>query len=392
MKIGIDIRCLSEGRRTGVEEYTINLLEKIFKEDRKNEYVLFLNAWKKSAPDLNWAKKYKNVAIKKFSIPNKILNFSLWYLGWPKIDKLLGGVDVFFMPNFGFAALSKKVKLILTVHDLSFEYYPETFSLKRVWWHMFINPKKLIKRADKIIAVSHSTKDDLASYYKVPPKKIEVIYNGASDEFGRIDRNNPRLLEVKEKYKLPFNFIFFLGTFEPRKNIIGLLRAYEALREEKNPQLDKYKLVIAGSDGWKSKKIKAEIAKSKYVRDILLVKFIDAEDKPFVYNLASIFVYPSFFEGFGLPPLEAMKCGVSVVASNNSSMAEIVGGGGMLIDAYKPTEIALAIKEFLINKKFAEMFEKSRIRQIQKFTWDKAAKDFLRILWGIDRNKRNKVK
>jgi len=254
-----------------------------------------------------------------------------------------------------------------------------------VWWHMFINPKKLIKRADKIIAVSHSTKDDLASYYKVPSKKIEVIYNGASDEFGRIDRNNPRLLEVKEKYKLPFNFIFFLGTFEPRKNIIGLVRAYEALREEKNSQLDKYKLVIAGSDGWKSKKIKAEIAKSRYARDILSVKFIDTQDKPFVYNLASIFVYPSFFEGFGLPPLEAMKCGVPVVASNNSSMIEIVGGGGMLVDAYKPAEIALAIKEFLLNKNFAETFEKSRIAQIQKFTWDKAAKDFLKVLWRLSR-------
>jgi len=380
MKIGIDIRCLSEGRRTGVEEYTLNLLDKIFKEDIKNSYVLFLNSWKEPKVDLSCFRKYKNIEIKSTHFPNKILNLLFWYFNWPKVDKLLGGVDLFFMPNINFVALTGETKLLLTIHDLSFEYYPETFSLKRRLWHIFINPRRLIKRANKILAVSQSTKNDLVNFYKISSNKIEVVYNGVAENFGKVDRNDPKLLEVKDKYRLPFNFILFLGTFEPRKNIISIVRAYEMLREENNSELDKFKLVIAGSDGWKSKDIRENIKNSKYSQDIHLIRFIEDEDKIFVYNLASLFVYPSFFEGFGLPPLEAMKCGVPVIVSNNSSLVETVGSGGMLIDADKPDEIALAAKEILLNRNIQEALVSNRITQVQKFSWSKSAKRFIEIV------------
>lgn len=383
MKIGIDIRCLSEGRRTGVEEYSLNLLEKILKEDSDNKYVLFLNSWKKPKLEIDFLKNHKNVELKISRFPNKILNFFLWYFDWPKLDKLIGGVDVFFMPNLNFVALSPKVKLILTVHDLSFEYYPETFSWKRRLWHIFINPQKIIRRADKVLAVSDSTRNDLIGFYKINPAKVETVYNGVGEVFGRIDRNDPRLLKIKEKYALPFNFILFLGTFEPRKNIGGIVRAYERMRQEGGSQLEKYKLVIAGSEGWKSAKLKREIKKSSLAKDIYQVKFIDEEDKVFVYNLAALFVYPSFFEGFGLPPLEAIKCGVPVIVSDNSSMVETVGEAGILTDAFSADEIALAMKEFLIDKELKKEFYPAGIRQAQKFTWTKAAKKFLEIVKKI---------
>lgn len=383
MKIGIDIRCLSEGRRTGVEEYSLNLLEKILKEDSDNKYVLFLNSWKKPKLEIDFLKNHKNVELKISRFPNKILNFFLWYFDWPKLDKLIGGVDVFFMPNLNFVALSPKVKLILTVHDLSFEYYPETFSWKRRLWHIFINPQKIIRRADKVLAVSDSTRNDLIGFYKINPAKVETVYNGVGEVFGRIDRNDPKLLRIKEKYALPFNFILFLGTFEPRKNIGGIVRAYERMRQEGGSQLEKYKLVIAGSEGWKSAKLKREIKKSSLAKDIYQVKFIDEEDKVFVYNLAALFVYPSFFEGFGLPPLEAIKCGVPVIVSDNSSMVETVGEAGILTDAFSADEIALAMKEFLIDKDLKKEFYPAGIRQAQKFTWTKAAKKFLEIVKKI---------
>ena len=383
MKIGIDIRCLSEGRRTGVEEYSLNLLEKILKEDSDNKYVLFLNSWKKPKLEIDFLKNHKNVELKISRFPNKILNFFLWYFDWPKLDKLIGGVDVFFMPNLNFVALSPKVKLILTVHDLSFEYYPETFSWKRRLWHIFINPQKIIRRADKVLAVSDSTRNDLIGFYKINPAKVETVYNGVGEVFGRIDRNDSRLLKIKEKYALPFNFILFLGTFEPRKNIGGIVKAYERMRQEGGNQLEKYKLVIAGSEGWKSAKLKREIKKSSLAKDIYQVKFIDEEDKVFVYNLAALFVYPSFFEGFGLPPLEAIKCGVPVIVSDNSSMVETVGEAGILTDAFSADEIALAMKEFLIDKELKKEFYPAGIRQAQKFTWTKAAKKFLEIVKKI---------
>ncbi|MDD3498045.1 MAG: glycosyltransferase family 1 protein [Candidatus Moranbacteria bacterium] len=380
MRIGIDVRCLYEGRQTGVEEYAVNLLKNIFKEDKRNRYVLFFNAFKKSKADFGWIKDYSNVELKTFRYPNKLLNFLFWYLKYPKADRMLGGVDYFFMPNINFIALSRKAKLILTIHDLSFKHFPETFPFKTRLWHWFVNPKTLARNAQKIIAVSRSTKEDLERIYKIPEEKIEVIYNGISEKLGVIDRNNPRLLEVKEKYDLPFNFILFLGTFEPRKNIIGAVRAYEILRRRGGKDMERFKLVIAGARGWKSRKIKKDIGRSEFREDILLLNFIEEDDKTYLYNLASLFVYPSFFEGFGIPPLEAMKCGINVVASNNSSMPEVVGGGGILVDADRPDEIAIAMRELILDKKAKEEISRERMRQVQKFSWGRSAREFIRML------------
>lgn len=380
MKIGIDIRCLSEGKRTGVEEYTLNILENIFSLDKSNEYVLFLNSFSKPRIDLEQLRKYPNVSIRQFYFPNKLLNFSFWYLRWPKIDKMLGGVDVFFMPNINFAAFSKKVKVILTIHDLSFEYYPETFSLKRRLWHAFINARRLAKIADKVIAVSVSSKNDLVSTYAIEPEKVAVIRSGVGENFQEMDGNNAKLIATKEEYGLPYYFILFLGTLEPRKNIIGLVRAYNRLRSLNNPELDRYKLVIAGVAGWKHEKIYKEILDSRYCEDIILTGYVCDFDKEYVYNLASLFVYPSFFEGFGFPPLEAMACGVPVIASNNSSLPEIIGSGGVLIDPDKPDELYAAIKTVLLNKDLQENIRKKGLEQARKFRWSRAAEEFLEMI------------
>ena len=124
MRIGIDIRSLAAGRRTGVEEYTIGLLKELFRLSEEHEFVLFFNAWGSMEPDLSWTEGFKNVSVKRFRIPNKLLNVSLWYFRYPKLDRLIGGVDVFFMPNLNFAAFSRRVKVIVTAHDLSFEFFP----------------------------------------------------------------------------------------------------------------------------------------------------------------------------------------------------------------------------------------------------------------------------
>ena len=380
MKIGIDIRCLTEGRRTGVEEYLISLLENLFYLDKKSEYILFLNSFKKSNADLNWLKKYPNVKLKVFRFPNKLLNLLFWYWHWPKIDRMLGGVDVFFMPNISFAGISNKTKLVLTIHDLSFEYYPETFSWKRRLWHFFVNPKKLTQKANKIIAVSNSTKNDLANFYGISKEKLAVIYSGVTDKFSVINRNNLKLVQIKEKYKLPYKFVLYLGTIEPRKNITGLIRAFNVLKKKEEARLGEYKLVIAGAKGWKSKQIFSEIENSPFKRDIIFVGFIEDEDKPAVYNLASLFIYPSFFEGFGFPPLEAMKCGIPVITSNVSSLSEIVDEAGILIDPDKPDEIYQAMNSILLNKSLRENLVKKGLKQSEKFSCKKMAKEFSAVL------------
>ena len=384
MKICIDVRCLMDGRRTGVEEYTLNLLLNLFEADPENEYVLFYNSWKKPDFDFSIFTKFSNVTLKKLRIPNKLLNLSFWYLNWPHIDRLVGGADAVFLPNIIFYGISKYAKLILTVHDLSFERYPEHFSSKRKLWHVFINPKKICQRADRIIAVSNSTKNDLINLYKIKSEKIEAVYSAVDDKFQPISRNDAKLLETKEKYRLPYKFILYLGTIEPRKNIVSLIRAFDRLEKEAhdsdNMEILKYKLILAGSRGWLGEKIFLERRKAAFRDHIQLIKFVRDEDKAYLYNLASLFVYPSFFEGFGFPPLEAMKCGIPVIASNNSSLPEIVGDGGILIDPDKPDEILRAMEELIKNKEFRETLVKKGLEKSKEFDWRKTAEETLEMI------------
>ncbi|EKD64168.1 MAG: mannosyltransferase B-like protein, partial [uncultured bacterium] len=299
LKIGIDIRCLVNGKITGVEEYTMNILKNIFEADERNKYVLFVNSFRKPKGDLDAFAKYKNVSVRHFRIPNKILNFLFWYFGWPHADKMIGGTDIFFMPNISFIGLSKKTKFVLTMHDLSFEHMPEMFSLKRRLWHVFINPGKLCRRADRIIAVSDSTRNDIIGVYGISKEKVKRIYSGVSDGYATLDRNDKKLVEIKEKYKLPFKFIFFLGTIEPRKNIISLVEAFDKLKDLNLPGNEKLKLVVAGSLGWKFEKTISAMKNARHTDDIIFVRNVPDEDKGAMYNLASVFVYPSFLEGFG---------------------------------------------------------------------------------------------
>lgn len=384
MKIGIDIRCLSDGKRTGVEEYTINILENIFELDKKNEYILFSNSYHDSHFDERIFSQFKNVKVKRFHWPNKLLNFCFWYLHWPCVDTMLGGVDVFFMPNINFVALSKKTKLLLTIHDLSFEIFPETFSFKRRAWHHFVNPRSLCRRADKIIAVSDSTKDDIVNLYRIDDQKIQRIHNGISQEIIQLDRNDPKLIEVKEQYHLPFNFIFYLGTVEPRKNIPAIVLAYDKLRSLGNPQLDKYKLVIAGGKGWKIGNILDQMRNAKFTQDIIFTSCITNEDKAAVYTLASLFVYPSFFEGFGIPVLEAMRVGVPVITSNCSSLPEVVDQGAIMIDPDKPDELFSAMKEVLLNRELHAQLSEMGARQSIRFNWRASARETLATLTNAD--------
>ena len=395
MRIGIDIRCLAEERRTGVEEYAFNLLQHIFEMDRKNEYVLFFNSFKNPKLDFQWIKKYPNVKIRIFRYPNKLLNFLFWYFDWPKIDRMLGGTDIFFMPNIIFGSVSDKSKLMVTIHDLSFEQYRETFSWKRKWWHIFINPKNLCRQADKIISVSSSTKNDIVELYGIDPEKIIVIYNGIADIFIPMNEDSykEKFKEIRNRYDLPEKFILYLGTIEPRKNIVGIVRAYAGFQkyalDQNNPDLADYFLVIAGYPGWLSESIFSEIENSEFKQKIVVTSPIEEGDKVFVYNMSSLVVYCSFFEGFGFPPLEAMRCGIPVIASNNSSLSETVGNSGILIDPDKPQEIFYAMKEILTSKELYNEFIVRGLECARNFDWNKTAEKILEIINKMKDNRKD---
>lgn len=375
MKIGFDLRTIAEGKRTGVEEYTLNILREIIK-DEADSFYLFYNAFFKSEALQNISFP-ENVFLKKFDVPNKGLDL-FFFLGFPKADKILGGTDVFFSPHFFSLPISKDSKKVTTFHDLSFLHYPEFFPFKKKVWHFVQNPKKQAESSDKIIAVSESTKKDLMKFYNIPKEKIEVVYSGVDHSFKKLQKDDPNLKRVREKYKLPENFIFFLGTIEPRKNIEGIIDAFEKIRETK-----KIKLVIAGMLGWLFSDIMKKKENSRFKDDIIFCGAVDQKDKVYLYNLASVFVYPSFFEGFGFPPLEAMASGTPVVTSNNSSLPEIVGDAGIMVDPYKTSEIADAIRMILESESLSRKLSEKGIMQAKKFSWEEAGRKTLNIIKNI---------
>ncbi|MFZ1655171.1 MAG: glycosyltransferase family 1 protein [Candidatus Moraniibacteriota bacterium] len=381
MRIGIDIRSLAAGRRTGVEEYTIGLLQELFRQGREHTYVLFFNAWGQVGADLTWAEGFSNVSIRRFRIPNKLLNLSLWYCNRPRLDRLIGGVDVFFMPNLNFAAVSREVKLIVTAHDLSFEFFPELFSWKQRLWHFAVNFRSLLRRADTIVAVSASTADDLVTRYGISAAKVQVIHSGIDARFVPMDRNDLSLLAVQERYHLPYKFILYLGTIEPRKNLGALLSAFEAFhREAVGEEMSRYELVLAGRPGWSYTELFQSIDQSPVRDKIRLIGYVEDADKPALYNLASVFVYPSFYEGFGFPPLEALACGVPVIASHSASLPEVIGEAGVLIDPYRPDEILQAFRGVLGDKQYQAKLRERALARRSDFTWERSGRAFLDLL------------
>ncbi len=374
MNIGIDIRVLARGARTGVEEYLINLLAHLLPKGDIN-YQLFYNAFRKDKLDYDWL-SFKNVQLKDFKIPNRLLFLSARYFNQPKIDHLLKGIETYFNPHFFVSPVSSRCRKVMTFHDLSFEHYPEFFSWrKRIWQKFLMRTKKEAQKADKIIVVSNSTKNDLVNLYQIKEEKIKVIYSGIGDEFKPINDQKEKLNYVREKYNLPNNFILYFGTIEPRKNLVNLIKAFEVLREKHS-----IRLVIAGTKGWLFKDVFKTVRESKYRNDIAFTGFVDQEDKPALYNLASLFVYPSFFEGFGFPPLEAMASGIPTIVSNSSSLPEIVSQGALMINPKNMDELAWAMSLALTDHDLRNNLIKKGLEQARMFSWHKCAQETLEVL------------
>lgn len=396
MRIGIDIRCLSAGKHSGVEEYIYNLLPNLFQTGANDRFLLFYNSYKESIPRsvLSW-RVFPNVKIVDYRWPSKLLNTALWSIRKPNLDKMLGDVDVMFFPNITFFSSSKSTPYVLTFHDLSFELFPNFYNPYRRLWHFMVNPHEKAREAAGIITVSNSTAQDLVGRYKINPEKINPIYLGLSPMFLRktssatqpsMNFKTPytdhRALSdewrMRKSYRLPDNpFILYLGTIEPRKNLISLIRAYNEFCHKSKLAYD---LVIAGSKGWSYKEIFRSVEESPFKKSIYFPGPIQNSDRPAIYRMASLFVFPSFFEGFGLPPLEAMASGTPVICSGSTSLLEVFGSHALLVNPHDVSEIAWAIERALLDKKLRESLISQGLEYSQKFSWGKTAVETLEVL------------
>lgn len=395
MRIGVDIRVLMDKYYSGVSEYAANLLSAILAADKISDYKLFYNSYRDLDEKLKlWNRE--NARVIGTHIPNKIFNYIFQKIfHYPKLDRVLGGVDIFWSPHFNFTQLSGSssgLKKIITVHDLSFLRYPEFFSARKNFWHQALAVKSALLAADAIIAVSENTKNDIIELTGVKPEKISVIYSG--NNLLKREVNEAEKKEFLAKRGLSGRLILYLGNIEPRKNIEGLIAAFNLLRSqdaqlagEGGSRLIDVKLILAGASGWKNRQIFAAWQKSPYKNDIKFLGYINKTDQAVLYSLSSVLAYPSYYEGFGFPPLEAMTYGLPVVCSNNSSLPEVVGNAALTINPFKVEEITDALKIILTDEVLRQHLITRGQEQAQNFSWEKAAKEYLQVFRNVYENK-----
>ncbi|MCM8809184.1 MAG: glycosyltransferase family 4 protein [Candidatus Omnitrophica bacterium] len=376
MKIGIDANPLLDEKKTGIGWYAYNLIKNIEKVDKENIYILFSNSLSR------YKKKYeikKNFKSKNFYVSIRPFPFLVWNYVVAKIfpfEFLYGNLDLIHTLHvLTPIPLSFHVKQVITIHDLipliNLNLCPtESLILK------IIIPKA-VKKADMIITVSYNTKKDLLNHFKIDSEKITVIYPGLHHENIRPIEDYEKIEDLKKKYGIYGKYLLFVGAIEPKKNIPKLIDAFIIVKE-KFPEL---KLVLCGKIGWKAeifyKKMKDLPEKIK--KDIILTGYVPVSDLPYLYNGCEVFVFPSLYEGFGSPVVEAMGCGVPVVTSNISSLPEVVGDAGILVNPENKEEIAEAILSILTDQNLKKTLSKKGIERAKLFSWENTAKKTLEL-------------
>lgn len=382
MRIAIDVRHLAKAKPSGVGEYTLELLRALFELDGGDDFILFSagtevarRACLNNLEKIELDRFRSHVRHLHLPTPNRKLNLQIGLTRNPKLDTWLneesGGSDVFFFPNINFISM-ERTPYVLTVHDMSWHLFPEFFTTKDQLAFKMNQPEQTINNSRSIICPSVSTRTDLLNYSKQSEDKIQVVPHGI-DHTIFTHRSTPQDHGIKSKYALNRPYLLFLGTLEPRKNLIALLDAVESLQKD-HPEL---MLVMAGGTGWRSEDVKKRLAQNK---NVVYLEYVPSEHRPALYRQATAFIFPSIYEGFGLPVLEAMACGTPVITSNTSSLPEIAGDAAVLIDPFNSTDITMAIRQILEDPELAKTLKQLGIKQAMNFTWQKAAEETLKVL------------
>jgi len=370
MKIGIDARLLNQDERTGVERYWAELFSAISNIDKENEYFLYYNYLKDKKLNYQfctgWKYYPKPIFLPWFGSYNAMYNI------WPKVLKSRiekDKVDIFHGIEFYFP--DTKRKSVVTIHDLFAFIYVDAYSAKKR--EML---KSSVNLSDVIIAISDATKADIMKHLRVDEKKIKVVHLAASSKFTPI--NDRELIKIFLKMKkLPEKFILYTGTVAPRKNIKTIIDSLSILKKKTNLI---HKLLICGFKEINYfSALKEHINRLNLNNDVIFLNYVTDNDLVYLYNAAEIFVFPSFYEGFGLPVLEAMACGSPVVSSSVSSLPEVIGDAGILVNPASPDELADSINKILINKELRESLHQKSLARASLFSWDKTAKGTIEV-------------
>jgi glycosyltransferase involved in cell wall biosynthesis len=368
MRVGIDGRELQKNRMTGIGRYLLNFLSYALSIKPEWEFIIFGNQ--------NTNISLENPNLRKISIPEYI---TLW---WDQVQLPYHlekkKIDLLFSPYYK-APIYSPCKVIITIHDLiplmsSFQQKSNP-SLKRVVLKHW--GKIIARKAQAIITVSENSKKDIVKMLKVPDGKIEVAPNSVEDRYQPVS-DFKALERIKKKYEITKEYIFNLGNLKPHKNISGLLKAYSQLSSNLK---DKYQLVIVGKKERYFNAL-ANLAKELQL-DTLFIDYVQDPDLPALLSSAEFLVFPSFYEGFGIPVLEAMACGCPVVSSNTSSMPEVLGDAALFFNPYHVEEMSLAIRKMLEDENLRNKFRQKGLERVRLFTLEKAAKKILDVFESV---------
>ena len=378
MHIGLNAHLLSlteTYRGAGINWYIRNLLTHLPRVDCDNRYTAFIGDGRFTSPGL---------ALKLSRLPTSRPVVRIF---WEQVVQPFAlqkeRIDLLHALAFVTPLLSP-CPAVVTIYDLSFLLYPERFKrFKRFYLGFF--PRLSARRARRIIAISESTKRDVVRLLGVPPEKVEVVYCGIDEAFRPLAED--QVAAFRSKRGLPERFILFVGTIEPRKNLTTLLEAYAVFRRDVRDQeignrkskIENLHLVIGGAKGWFYQDVFARVEELGLEGQVMFPGYIPVSELPLWYNAAELFVYPSLYEGFGLPPLEAMACGTPVVAANTSSLPEVVGEAGLTVDPWDVEGLAEAMRRALDDEALRQEMRERGLQRAKGFSWTKTAQETVQV-------------
>lgn len=363
MRIGVNTRLFLKGKLEGIGWFMHETLKRMVREHPEHEFYFFFD--RPYDESFVFAPNVTPVVLSP-QARHPVL-FYIWF-EWSIARALKKHkIDVFLSPD-NYASLRTKVPTCLVVHDLAFEHYPHFVSKINLMHYKRYVPK-FVRKAQRIIAVSEFTKQDIVSRYGVDAAKIDIVYNGAHELYQPLGYEAKQ--SIREKYTDGKQFFLFTGSLHPRKNVINLLKAFVKFkRRQKSPM----KMVIVGRMAWLAKDIEEAKAKMPFKEEVIWLGYVDIEELAKITASAYAMVYPSLFEGFGIPILESLKTGVPAIASDTSSMPEVLGNAGILVNPEEVESIAAAMEKMYKEEPLRNKFIQEAAVQSAKFSWDRSAR------------------
>lgn len=380
MRVGIEASPLLVENKTGVEHYTQRLLAALFKIDPRNEYWLtYLAFFTKADPELGVSGQ--NIHKRRISwLPGKIYNATLRSPIGLAIDLISGlHVDVFLFLNFARWPLQRTKNSVVIVHDLSFIEFPQVIKTLHHRLYLSWTVPRSIKKASAVIAISESTKNGIIKHYGTAPEKISVVPPAVDHDVYK-PMSKSAIASLKKKHNIVGEYLLYIGTLEPRKNILAIVAAYKSLPDSVR---NKYQLVIGGNRGWGNDEIESELS-SLPKGELLRLGYVDDADMAALYSGATMFLYPSVYEGWGMQVLEAMACGTPVITANNSSLVEAGGDAAAFVTVGEQEHFNALLLKVLDSPSTRRAMSFRGIKHAATFSWDKSASLLLDVLKRVN--------